>query len=287
MSGGVEGRLTWPFGRRSLAVLVVLSVFCGAGVGVLQSGDSGANVASDVAATVTPSGASGVDASGRETSTPAAGSNSLGDASTATEGDGGGGDAVDRNAPSTPSASRDEGSTGNSVAGTERTAGRSDRGADDNDDSGGERAPVDLAVGRAAAESLRFDGVVPGSDGAVRLSAHNEGRETGDLSVRVADVVDRENGLLEPERDAGDDGAEGELSSAVAVRISVGDDYLVGDDDTWVPLSALEAADVGTATLRPGETRALDIEWRVDPVAGNEIQSDTTTVNVRVVLSQR
>jgi hypothetical protein len=265
MSEGGSGRVLGP---RTLAALVVLAALCGAGFGLVQSGvsDSTPNAASDVTETAIPSDASGDDASERATATPSADTNANANipdnASTLSRG--GGSDDADtapsRDAPSTPASSESDGP---------------------------ESASVDLSVGRAAGESLRFDGAVPGATETVRLSVRNRGSEAGRLSLRVGSVVDEENGLLEPERDVGDDERAGELSAAVSVRVSAGDDYLVGGDDEWVSLSTLEAVDAGATTLLPGETRTLDVEWRVDPTAGNEIQTDTASVSVRLVLSQR
>lgn len=282
MSGRTGRRLGRSSTRRGLAVLVVLLVFCGAGFGLLQSGEPDANVASNTTVTATPSDPS--DASGRDLPTPIAGANSSDGTSVATEENEG---TAGHGGASTPSASENDETTESRRTGepSERTGETNDGNTDDGSGDGGS-APVKLAVGRVADESLRFDDAVPGSHGVVRLSARNDGPETGELSVRVRNVVDTENGLLEPERDGGDDDTEGELSSALSVRVSVGDDYLVGGDDEWVPLSELEAVEPRAATLSPGVARTLTVEWRVDPTAGNEIQSDVVTVDVRLVLSQ-
>jgi hypothetical protein len=146
--------------------------------------------------------------------------------------------------------------------------------------------PVELAVGGADDAPIRIGGVAPGDSGVVQTAVRNDGTESGRLTLRVANVTDAENDLLEPERDAGDTDETGELSGAVSVRVSVGEDYLVGDEGTWVRLSELDTVAVENTTLRAGETRSLDVEWRVDAAVGNEIQSDSTIVDVTLVLSQ-
>jgi hypothetical protein len=146
--------------------------------------------------------------------------------------------------------------------------------------------PVELAVGETDDAPIRIDGVAPGDSGVVRTVVRNDGTESGRLTLRVANVTDAENDLLEPERDVGDTDETGELSAAVLVRVSVGGDYLAGDEETWVRLSELETLAFEDATLDAGETRSLDVEWRVDAAAGNEIQSDSAAVNATLVLSQ-
>lgn len=176
------------------------------------------------------------------------------------------------------------GSSGTASAdGTETDSGGDDGG--DGDD-GDESDAVELVVGDGSDASFRIDGVAPGDDGAVRTTVRNVGSDAGRFRVAVENVADEENGVLEPERDAGDDEATGELSGAVSVRISVGGDYLVGGEETWVPLSELASAESAAASLDAGATRTLLVEWRVDAGAGNEIQSDAAVVDVRLVLTQ-
>lgn len=167
------------------------------------------------------------------------------------------------------------GSTGGSAAASSGGAG-----------TGEASDPVELAVGGADDAPIRIGGVAPGDSGVVRTAVRNDGTESGRLSLHVENVTDAENELLEPERDVGDTDETGELSGAVSVRVSVGEDYLVGGEGTWVRLSELETVAFENTTLEAGETRSLDVEWRVDAAVGNEIQSDSAVVDVTLVLSQ-
>lgn len=174
----------------------------------------------------------------------------------------------------------DTGGTGDGSGGDGTDGGNGDGGDGDRTD------PVSLSVGDGESASIRIAGVVPGGEGAVRTTVSNAGSQSGRLGLTVERVADEENDLLEPEREAGDDDATGELSDAVSVRVSAGGDYLVGDEETWVRLSDLEAVDSATTTLGSGATTALVVEWRADGAAGNEIQSDAAVVDVRFVLTQ-
>jgi len=128
--------------------------------------------------------------------------------------------------------------------------------------------------------------VAPGASGEGELSITNTGEADGHLRVSVASVTDRENGLTEPERAVDDSPSSGELSDAVDVRIALEDEsgdtvgYLAGDASSYVPLGEQSPAELtADAPLDAGETMELVAEWRVDAGAGNEIQSDSVTID--------
>lgn len=270
-------------GRRRLGfvLLVVLVVLLGAGIGTLVSDGPSPGVEPPVV-TVTPTetptdtatptdGAptDGTPTDGTPTATPD-GDDSDGD------GSGTGGDADTGDSGGNGSGS-DSGSGGGSGGGSGSSGGGS---------GGGSGPAVSLqTVGSTAI--LNYDHVAPDQAGRDAVRLRNAGSQAGRLSVADVAVTDAENGLVGPEAAVDNSPDEGELSRNVFVIVevqypngSVGS--LSGTGDGARPLSAIaDEPDPATGgSLGPGEEATVVFDWHVPARTGNEIQSDSATVDV-------
>ncbi|MFW5949994.1 MAG: hypothetical protein ACOCR6_01425 [archaeon] len=152
-----------------------------------------------------------------------------------------------------------------------------------------DRATVSLDT-PGDATIMAIGDVVPGDAGTNRLVLENTGRESGTLRIAETTVVDHENGIVEAEAAVDDSPDEGELSDAITVRMrfrySDGEDAIVvGSNSSFVPLASMNATAPPEQMVAPGERVIVEIEWRIDQTAGNEIQSDSTTFDVVFELS--
>jgi hypothetical protein len=150
-------------------------------------------------------------------------------------------------------------------------------------------ASVELGVdGLDAGSVVDAEGLAPGDSGTTTFTVVNGGRTAGSLAVTADVVADAEGGLLEPERSLGDTAADGELDDALGVRVAVvGEDgertYLAGSEGAFVALSAVDG---GPSTRLAGdESATVLVEWRVDVLAGNEVQSDVLAALLRFRLT--
>lgn len=130
--------------------------------------------------------------------------------------------------------------------------------------------------------------VYPGASGSETVTLTNVGSiNAASSTINVANIADDDNGLTEPEGADGDTTAgpgEGELSPEILVHITVGGANVYGTAAVPLILSgatALPAAGVTTTT--PVD---MVINWSIDGIAGNEIQSDSTTFDIEVTLNQ-
>jgi hypothetical protein len=150
-------------------------------------------------------------------------------------------------------------------------------------------ASVELGVdGLDAGSVVDAEGLAPGDGGTTTFTVVNGGRTAGSLAVAADVVADAEGGLLEPERSVGDTAADGELDDALGVRVAVvGEDgertYLAGGEGAFVGLSAVDGG--ASTRLAAGESATVVVEWRVDVLAGNEVQSDRLAALLRFRLT--
>jgi len=172
-------------------------------------------------------------------------------------------------------------------------------------DSKGETRGVGLVVDEA---------VMPGDSGSVTMRAElfEDDSDTPTqnaelyLLLRLSDVS--ENGVTEPERDAGDSpGADGgELADAIHFTVWIDEGIFTGNgqlEDIPVigdqPIAEGQLADVvpedpaggervrefqidigGETCLSPGDTVYVSFEWSIPVDMGNRIQSDSATFQV-------
>ncbi|WP_255152028.1 hypothetical protein [Halorarius halobius] len=151
---------------------------------------------------------------------------------------------------------------------------------------GGSATPTDDGSGT----TVRRSHVKPGSAFTSSVRVTNTGSETGSVGV-AASYRSLENGIANEAEAAVDDSGgdpgvgNGELHGELELRIAVvtadGDHrYVFGTRSAFRELEDLTDGSVPLTTLAPGETVSLRIEYRVDPDAGNEIQTDQLTVDL-------
>jgi hypothetical protein len=125
------------------------------------------------------------------------------------------------------------------------------------------------------APPVAFADLAPGSRGRVTATATLAG-DPADLWLAARGVDGGENGLVEPERSAGDDGAAGELLAALRVRLAVDGTTLYEG-----PLAGLDVTGVRVAGCVTGD-RSLALDWTLPETAGNAVQTDAAGVVLRL-----
>jgi len=144
-----------------------------------------------------------------------------------------------------------------------------------------------------------FD-IKPGDSGVADVNVHNAGTIAGWLSMKLINCVNDENGLLEPEIEAGDTTAdEGELGSKLYLIIwfddnnngviDSGEQLIVGGegyvDDLCgdkIPIDGVPTYDI----MESGMTWTIGIKWSLASDVGNIIQSDRLTFDIEFTLSE-
>ena len=120
----------------------------------------------------------------------------------------------------------------------------------------------------------------------------NTGTLPGKLLVRLQNVVNKDNGCNDPEREtetACDSDDDGELGAKVLLKVTLDGTELVSST-----LATANEAKVGTdwnalsqIVLQPGEERTLGMNWAADENSyGNEVQSDSVTFDTNIRLIQ-
>ena len=129
--------------------------------------------------------------------------------------------------------------------------------------------------------------VLPGDEGSESATIRNNGTVNGTLLAAFDNVTDTENGLTEPEMEAGDDSSDGELSEHLRVRLSVhpegGDrEYLFGNEteDGYVRLDDIAGNNMTDGVLDADENATVTLDWRLPEETGNEVQSDRVTFDL-------
>jgi len=141
----------------------------------------------------------------------------------------------------------------------------------------------------ASASLASAEQVAPGTAWVNRGTLTNTGTVPGRVRLTDLTVVGYENGLVGPEAavdtSGGDPGrGAGELGPVLEVRVAVerangSRTYVFGDATTYRPLSELDDEPVAIADLAAGESATLVVEYEVAASAGNEIQSDSVTID--------
>jgi len=128
--------------------------------------------------------------------------------------------------------------------------------------------------------------VLPGDAGNESATLKNNGTVNGTLLAAFDNVTDDENGLTEPELEAGDDGSDGELSEHLRVRLSVdtgdgAEEYLFGNETEYVRLSDIEeGTNMTDGVLDADENATVTLDWKLPKETGNEVQSDRVTFDL-------
>jgi spore coat-associated protein N len=164
---------------------------------------------------------------------------------------------------------------------------------------------LNLQVGSADPTTATFaitdvkpgDGV-PTPATAADWDLKNTGSINGYLDVSFTNIVDDENGLIEPESSDGDTTTpDGELAEDIVVLIYVDEDgdnaytnetndYLIFNDHVKGGTTALSAATVDDFPMAAGYAKSIRVEYSVATSIGNEIQSDKTGFDMVLSLEQ-
>ncbi|WP_153952195.1 TasA family protein [Halosegnis longus] len=159
-----------------------------------------------------------------------------------------------------------EESTGNSV-----TAGTLNLTADGNDGS--------------ETTTLSVTGAAPGDTGIATTTLRNAGNISGFLNVDIDSVSSAENGLVEPERQAGDSstgGSSGELADYLSLELDIG-----GNMFTSGLVSGMENVQFNpNEPISGSSVKDFNIQWEIDEAAGNVIQTDSVSVDFTLELLQ-
>jgi predicted ribosomally synthesized peptide with SipW-like signal peptide len=155
--------------------------------------------------------------------------------------------------------------------------------------------------------SVNFSNVKPGDEFNLHWKLKNMGTLPGNLLIEVTSIMNYENGRNEPE--ASVDSTSGDLEGELGKRMNHMDMYVhkfeLGDPGIsrlkdvatgWDPQGADELNDIGGRTYRaanadigrldPGEEIIVHLHTKVDPNAGNEIQSDSVQFDIIFHLEQ-
>lgn len=250
--------------RAVLLLLVAILVVLGAGIGSFIFGD-------------TPPPDDGTETAPTPTATPGDGPPSTGTDAPTT-----GPDETATPPPDTPTEEQPEAPTETPTTG---------RGSGEDDDDGG--GPTTPSPGLELGDDSSLfsgSGLVPGGSGQGTLTVRNAADEEGNLTISAIDVVDEENGIVDPEAAVDSSPNTGELSSNLEVRVSVRDgsgdeEYLLGTDGGYITLSHLPSRIPSVAIpVASGEEVTVITEWRLPSSTGNEVQSDGVTVDVGLTL---
>ncbi|MCK5659966.1 MAG: SipW-dependent-type signal peptide-containing protein, partial [Methanosarcinales archaeon] len=127
--------------------------------------------------------------------------------------------------------------------------------------------------------------VFPGASGSETVTLNNTGSiDAASSTINVANIVDDDNTLTEPEEADGDTLVEGELSSEITVEITV--DGVSVYNGLLSSATAINAGGLVAGGSVAGGSVDMVVAWSVDTNAGNEIQSDSTTFDIEVTLNQ-
>ncbi|GGM67164.1 hypothetical protein J2752_000070 [Halarchaeum rubridurum] len=177
------------------------------------------------------------------------------------------------------------------VPATAPSAGPSGDGADGAD--GDERPRLVLVGNDPDPTVFGASAPVPGASDVEHVTLRNAGDAPGRLHVTASNWTDAENGLIEPERAAGDDTPRaGELREHLRIRVAIvgGENettYLVGSASGFTDASAATPSRLRTTrTLAPGENATLVFQWRLPTTTGNVVQSDAARVRYEYRLGE-
>jgi predicted ribosomally synthesized peptide with SipW-like signal peptide len=78
---------------------------------------------------------------------------------------------------------------------------------------------LDLQLQNPVNLAFNLEKIKPGDQGDGKVTLHNAGNLSGDLIVKIQNLVEDENGVLEPETEAGDPGGAGDLGLALKMAM--------------------------------------------------------------------
>lgn len=138
--------------------------------------------------------------------------------------------------------------------------------------------------------NVDFLNVAPGDNGTITWTLTNVGNVDGNLTFENVTVTEDENGINEPESESGDSTPlVGELGAAVDVTLERSI-----DGGAFVSVYTGTLAGLASATETPqllsagaGHSIVYVLQWSIDgPTVGNEIQSDTASMDITFRLTQ-
>lgn len=132
-------------------------------------------------------------------------------------------------------------------------------------------------VSGTAAPGLVFDNLMPGDRRDATIGLWNDSAESVSLRMRVSDIVDGENGCVEPESNEGGDTScgveDGELSGWLELTVTRTDGS--NDDQLWGgPFTSMDAGVLLVEDMPAGEQWSLRIDALMRPEAGNVTMTD-------------
>lgn len=146
---------------------------------------------------------------------------------------------------------------------------------------------LDLTVdgGDTPVTVLSVSNAVPGDTGSgSAITLANAGNVDGTLDVSVASVTSNENGTNDPESaSTAESSGTVELESAVTVDVSLGGSSVFSD--TVSNISNGQTLVSGQA-LNASSSTDFNVSYTVDSNAGNEIQSDSLSLDFDFTLNQ-
>jgi predicted ribosomally synthesized peptide with SipW-like signal peptide len=152
---------------------------------------------------------------------------------------------------------------------------------------------LELSAAQGSVVVLNVGPLAPGDSGSNTWIAKNVGSIAGKLSLTVSSITNNDNGLTEPEREAGDttggDGG-GELGEYLDVVLWVDLNGNGQKDNGEVLYEGYLNGMAGTysdvATLGMDESVKIILEWSIDSSVGNIIQSDSASFDITFSLVQ-
>jgi len=170
---------------------------------------------------------------------------------------------------------------------------------------------LDLTVGSAdpTTEKIAFNSLKPGDTSGdvgvtpIAWEIKNTGTINGNLTIECGAITNNENGLTEPEEEADDTGAPGELGANLLVAFwieNTSGNYYLKSDGTRVacgvspPSDAYDILDnydedtwASLATITGGASAGtFHVEYNLTPETGNDVQSDNCTFDLTFRLDQ-
>ncbi|MEZ3117346.1 TasA family protein [Halobaculum sp. MBLA0147] len=124
----------------------------------------------------------------------------------------------------------------------------------------------------------------PGQSGTGTRTLKNVGSINGFLNLNVRSVSSDENGLAEPEKQAGDSSkGSGELGEHLNLTLGFG-----GDEFATGSAPEMENVQFNPNKSLPGNnsTEEFEIGWEIDENAGNEVQTDSVSIDFTFELLQ-
>ena len=142
-------------------------------------------------------------------------------------------------------------------------------------------------MGDGVNDNITFGMVAPGDNGSITWTLTNVGNVDGDLTFQNVTVTEAENGINEPELESGTPRErkgnrpgrrDWRMSRRMRLHSSTQDVVRVGIGHPAVRFTERAGA---------GHSIVYRLNWSIDgPATGNEIQSDSATLNITFVLTQ-